>query len=207
MVRSCPARRHLQREAGRHRQNNGPIPNRATCVVGDKVHGRSEQRWIAAKLVDQKPGHQSRIGGIENSRCTDDLRDDPASVDVADQETGTSADRAKPMLAMSLARRSTSARFRRPPPIDVRFGPQALEAVEYAGQQARLHRLEVSGGGVAGYFPLDDELRTDITLWFEHTGFMWTEAATRQARAWSACARPISPPSAVTAALLDMFSA
>ena len=34
---------------------------------------------------------------------------------------------------------------------------------------------------------------------------MCTDGATPQARAWSAWARPISPPSAVTAALLDMF--
>jgi len=37
------------------------------------------------------------------------------------------------------------------------------------------------------------------------TGFIWTLGATPAARAWSAWARPISPPSAVTAALFDMF--
>ena len=34
---------------------------------------------------------------------------------------------------------------------------------------------------------------------------MWTVAGVRAARACSAWARPISPPSAVTAALFDMF--
>jgi hypothetical protein len=34
---------------------------------------------------------------------------------------------------------------------------------------------------------------------------MCTLGLTRAARAWSACARPISPPSSVTAALFDMF--
>ena len=34
---------------------------------------------------------------------------------------------------------------------------------------------------------------------------MWTDGGSRQARACSAWARPISPPSAVTAALFDMF--
>ena len=34
---------------------------------------------------------------------------------------------------------------------------------------------------------------------------MCTESGTPAARACSACARPISPPSAVTAALFDMF--
>src|SRR6476619_8605567 len=37
------------------------------------------------------------------------------------------------------------------------------------------------------------------------TGFMSTEGAALAARACKACARPISPPSAVTAALFDMF--
>ena len=40
---------------------------------------------------------------------------------------------------------------------------------------------------------------------FSSTGFMWTVGGTPAARACSAWARPISPPSAVTAALLDMF--
>src|SRR4051812_12814027 len=40
---------------------------------------------------------------------------------------------------------------------------------------------------------------------FSSTGFMWTVGSTPQARACSAWARPISPPSAVTAALFDMF--
>ena len=40
---------------------------------------------------------------------------------------------------------------------------------------------------------------------FSSTGFMCTDGATPQARACSAWARPISPPSAVTAALFDMF--
>ena len=34
---------------------------------------------------------------------------------------------------------------------------------------------------------------------------MWTDKGMRAARAWRAWARPISPPSGVTAALLDMF--
>jgi hypothetical protein len=37
------------------------------------------------------------------------------------------------------------------------------------------------------------------------TGFIWIDGARPAARAWSACARPISPPSTVTAALFDMF--
>ena len=45
-----------------------------------------------------------------------------------------------------------------------------------------------------------------VPLWgFSSTGFMCTLGGTPQARACTACARPISPPSAVTAALFDMF--
>ena len=45
-----------------------------------------------------------------------------------------------------------------------------------------------------------------MSLWgFSSTGFMCTLSGTRAARACSAWARPISPPSAVTAALFDMF--
>ena len=38
-----------------------------------------------------------------------------------------------------------------------------------------------------------------------NTGFMSTRAGTRAAMACSACARPISPPSAATALFSDMF--
>src|SRR6185437_540603 len=40
---------------------------------------------------------------------------------------------------------------------------------------------------------------------FKSTGFMSVVGLTRHAFAWSAWARPISPPSSVTAALFDMF--
>jgi hypothetical protein len=40
---------------------------------------------------------------------------------------------------------------------------------------------------------------------FSRTGFMWTLGSTLAARACTACARPISPPSTATAALFDMF--
>ena len=40
---------------------------------------------------------------------------------------------------------------------------------------------------------------------FSRTGFMCTLGGVRAAHACSAWARPISPPSPVTAALLDMF--
>ncbi len=40
---------------------------------------------------------------------------------------------------------------------------------------------------------------------FSSTGFMCTLGGSLAARACSACARPISPPSTVTAALFDMF--
>src|SRR5947207_13681394 len=40
---------------------------------------------------------------------------------------------------------------------------------------------------------------------FSNTGFMSIAGGAPQARACKACARPISPPSAVTAALFDMF--
>ena len=40
---------------------------------------------------------------------------------------------------------------------------------------------------------------------FSRTGFMCTLGGTPAARACSAWARPISPPSAATAALFDMF--
>ena len=120
--------------------------------------------------------------------------------------TGTSAARAKPMLAMSLARRLTS---------DAEPAPSTSTRSHSAARRPKLSSTAPSSLGFSPWYSralaLPKTLPCTTTwapmsLWgFSSTGFMCTLGGTRAARACSAWARPISPPSAVTAALFDMF--
>ena len=120
--------------------------------------------------------------------------------------TGTSAARAKPMLAMSPARRLTS---------DADPAPSTSTRSHSAARRPKLSSTAPSSLGFSAWYSRALALPktlpctttwAPISLWgFSSTGFMCTLGGTRAARACSAWARPISPPSAVTAALFDMF--
>ena len=120
--------------------------------------------------------------------------------------TGTSAASAKPMLAMSPSRRLTSA------------GLPAPSTSTRSASADRRAKLSSTAGSSCGFsdrysralacpqtLPCTTTCAPISLCGFSSTGFICTDGATPQARACSACARPISPPSAVTAALFDMF--
>ena len=120
--------------------------------------------------------------------------------------TGTPAARAKPMLAMSPARRLIS---------EAEPAPSTSTMSASAHRRAKLSSTAASNCGFWRAKSLASELPTTrpctttcaptSLCGFRSTGFMCTLGATQAARACNAWARPISPPSAVTAALLDMF--
>ncbi len=120
--------------------------------------------------------------------------------------TGTSAARANPMLAMSLARRLTS---------DADPAPSTSTRSHSAARRPKLSSTAPSSLGFSPWYSRALALPRTLpctttwaptSLWgFSNTGFMCTLGGTRAARACNAWARPISPPSAVTAALFDMF--
>ena len=82
--------------------------------------------------------------------------------------TGTSAARAKPILAMScfpeidLGRAAGAL-----DEDDVRLALQLAEALQHRGHQALLQVLEGAGIGVAVDFALDDDLGADLALRLE----------------------------------------
>ncbi len=120
--------------------------------------------------------------------------------------TGTSALRAKPILAMSALRRLTSAGL--PAPSTSTRSARALRRSKLSTT------APISDGFIAAYSRARAvAIRLPCTMiWaptsvsgFSSTGFMSVCGSTPAARACKACARPISPPSTVTAALFDMF--
>ena len=120
--------------------------------------------------------------------------------------TGTSAATANPILAISPARRLTSA------------GLPAPSTITRSASRPTISKLSSTRGSSSALCDpysrarmLPKRLPWTITCdpvslsGFSSTGFICTDVSARHPRACIACARPISPPSAVTAALFDMF--
>ena len=120
--------------------------------------------------------------------------------------TGTSAARAKPILAMSLARRFVSAALPAPSTTTMSASTRSRSKLS---STAGIRLFLISWNSRALALPVTLPWTTiwaPTSLWgFKRTGFMWTVGATPQALACKAWALPISPPSAVTMALFDMF--
>ena len=136
----------------------------------------------------------------------DQLGDDPAAVDVADQRNRHVGGLGEAHLAMSPGRRLISAGL-----------PAPSTSTRSASAASRSNAASTAGSsdGASARYSRADALPEHPAVsticarvsacGFSSTGFMSTRGATPQARACSAWARPISPPSAVTAALFDMF--
>ena len=114
---AAPARQPLERRAhpppavARRLGSQGTTPKHAPAGAAfDRAHAVVEQRRIAAKLVDDEAAISARIFGIEHACVPTRLRDDAAAIDVADEHhRARPPPRAKPILAMSPARRLISA--------------------------------------------------------------------------------------------------
>ncbi len=124
----------------------------------------------------------------------------------ATRMTGQRAARAKPMLAMSPSRRLISAALPAPSMSTrsasasrrLKLVSTASRSLGFSAWYSRAFALPIARPRTTTCAPIS-------LCGFRSTGFISTVAGTPQARAWSACARPISPPSTVTAALFDMF--
>ena len=188
----------------RHEAERRPAAQRL-----DRAHPVVEQRGIAAKLVDEEAARPApRRPASSTARVPTIWAMTPPRSMSPISTTGTSAARAKPMLAMSFVAQ-----------IDLRRAARALdqhevglarcslrETLEHARQQLRLPAPDTRAPSRRRRPGPARRPGEPISLCgFSSTGFIWTLGSTPQARACNACARPISPPSAVTAALLDMF--
>ena len=72
------------------------------------VQGRPEQARVAAEAIDHPAGHQLPLPGGQHFHRADEGGEDPAAVDVADDQHGRPACRAIRMLTMSWLLRLTS---------------------------------------------------------------------------------------------------
>ncbi len=120
--------------------------------------------------------------------------------------TGTPAFLAKPILAMSALRRLISAGLPAP--------STSTRSARVFSRSKLSSTAPINDGFMAAYsraravairFPCTMTCAPISVSGFSSTGFMSVCGSTPAASAWSAWARPISPPSTVTAALFDMF--
>ena len=108
------------------------------------------------------------------------------------------------MLTMSPARRLSSAGLPAPSMRIRSARGRSTRALEHVGHQAGLVWIVARGGGRKTR-PWTMTCARISACGLSRTGFICTVGSLPAARACVACARPISPPSGVTAALLLMF--
>jgi hypothetical protein len=169
---------------------------RPAGAARDVRHAVGEQVGSPRKRLTMKPTIIAASAGSITACVPTRLAITPPRSMSPSSTTGTSAARAKPMLAMSAARRFTSDAEPAPSTSTGPLRPRDAEALQHGAEQLGLHRLVLARLGGADDLALDHDLRADVALGLQQHRVHVTLAGTLAARACSAWARPISPPSA-----------
>ena len=201
--------RRRPRPAGRRASSNhGTTPRlrQAGALRDDRERRRRTGARSPRNLLTMKPLSSARSAGSSSARVPTRLAIRRRGRCRRPARPARRAASAKPMLAMSPARRLISAglpapstRTRSASPRAARSSPAPSAAASASARDTR------AACALPSTRPCTTTCAPVSVCGFSSTGFMWTDGATPQARACSAWARPISPPSAVTAALFDMF--
>ena len=184
----------------RHKPQRAPAGHLRDCR-----HAVCEQARVAAHLIDDKALDQRRVGWRQHVLGAHKACDHPAPVDIAHQHhrqprrlrEAHIRDVVRAQIDLGRAARTLHenqiVRRAQPPEASARRHQRALPAWN---SRARAEPITL---------PCTTICAPTSLCGLSSTGFRSTVIAQRAARAWSACARPISPPSSVTAALFDMF--
>ena len=166
-----------------------------------------EKRGIAPETIDDEAHDFRRVGRVDHGLGADDLRDHAAAIDVADERhrhIGGLREAHIGDVALTQIDLRGAARSFDEDEIGLRLQP--VEALEHRREQARLQALDIrapwrsSGCGLA-----PRPARPSRFAASGARGSCRRKAGRRKLAPASAWARPISPPSSVTAALFDMF--
>jgi hypothetical protein len=163
--------RILGRQPGGLREERHEADRRPARARSDEGHPLGEQRRIPAHLVDDEAGDLRGIGGIDGGLRPEDLRDDAAAVDVADDDDRRVGRSGEPHIG-DVARSKVDLR-RRASALDeddVRLRPEAREAFEHRRHQLGLPRLVGTRRDGAAHAPLHDELGPDLRLRLQKDG-------------------------------------
>ncbi len=138
--------RILGGQARRRRAKGDEAESRPAGMAFDQPHALGEKRGIAAKPVDEKALDHEGVGRIEHGFRSDDLGDDAAAVDIAEENHRRRRRRgrspysqcrfARRLISEALPAPSTRTRSAEP--------PKPRETVLHGGEQFRLPRLIVA---------------------------------------------------------------
>ena len=180
-------------------------PSRSRCAIAAMPSANSA--GSPRNLLTMKPRISAASSGVEHRLGADEARDHAAAVDVADQHDrhigrARKAHIGDVVRAQVDLRRAAGALDQH----EIGLGAAGARSCRARTASARASSPDTPRPWRCRYTRPCTTICAPISLCgFSSTGFMCTLGGTRAARACSACARPISPPSAVTAALFDMF--
>ena len=172
-ARTCPLQRHgvlggQFLRGGEMRDHPERRPGRALL---DEPKPFGEKTWITAKLVDEKADDHRCVLGRDHDLRSDDLRDDAAAIDVADQDHGRIGGAGEAHVGDVAATQIDLGRAAGA--LDehqIGLGLQPSEAFEHRGHQSRLHRLIFSRFGGADDAAAHDDLRAGLALRLQQHG-------------------------------------
>ena len=173
-----------------------------SSIAGASSDGSPRKRLIT------KPRTCARSSGVSSSIVPTRCANTPPRSMSPTSRTVAPVCSATRMFTMSPARRFVSAGLPAPSAITSSYSARSdARARSTAGQSSAFFvRKSAERSSPAGRpSTMTCEVRSPCGL--SSTGFIATVGASPAAAACSDCARPISPPSAVTSALLDMFCA
>jgi hypothetical protein len=137
-------------------------------ALGDEAHAVVEQARVAAKLVDEEADNHLRILRRDDRLRADELGDDAAAVDVADDYDGRLRRPGEPHVGdVAFAQVDFGGAAG---PLDqhqIGRAPQARVAVEHGTHQPRRQIVIVARRRRADDAALHDDLRANVTLRFQ----------------------------------------
>ncbi len=180
---------------------HGQLVRRSISRTPSAKRVRSPRKRLITKLVTRAASAGSSTTRVPTSAAMAPPRSMSAS-----RQTGASTRRAKPMLAMSFRRRLVSAGLPAPSTTTRSDRAASRSKLSSTGRRRAPRRSRKSPAGqVAATLPRTTTCAAPSDSGFSSTGFMSADGGSPAARAWRACARPISPPPGHAAALFDMF--
>ena len=132
---------------------------RPTGPLGDDRHAVGKEARVAAKLVDQETSHQGGIFGRDDAVGANDLGDDTAAVDIADQHHGHVGGPGEPHVGnVAFAKIDLGRATRALDQHEVGLGLETAEALDHGAQEPRLPGLVLPRLGVADDAALHHDL-------------------------------------------------
>ena len=189
--------------------SHGTTPRQGQPVSRSIAATPSSNRLASPRnLLIRKPRMRARSDGSSTAMGADEAGDDAAAIDVADEHH-------RHVGCCRKAHVGDVAGAQ----IDLRRAAGALDQNDIGVARRDAAKLSSTAGSSSALRCVIGRARAScrrgvpctITCapvsvsGLSSTGFMWTLGDMPAARACTACARPISPPSTVTAALFDMF--